>query len=126
MEDADMDIESFVKQHPTMWEDLLEASKYLENKNPIIAGALKRYSDEIKEIDLNRPFEPFKKSNKEYFEITSVSREDLEDVGFDTSNVTDEQMERLAQKMADDYLEQLFWSSMEIIAEDVIGIPKVR
>lgn len=77
MEDADMDIESFVQQHPTMWEDLLEASKYLENKNPIIAGALKRYSDEIKEIDLNRPFEPFKKGNKEYFEITSVSREDL-------------------------------------------------
>lgn len=67
-----------------------------------------------------------KNDKKEFFEITSVSREDLEDVGFDTSNVTDEQMEHLARMMADDYLEQLFWTSMEIIAEDFIGIPKVR
>lgn len=55
MEDAKMSLEDFVRHHPTMWEDLLKASKYLENKNPIIAGALRRYSDEIKEIDLNLP-----------------------------------------------------------------------
>ena len=60
------------------------------------------------------------------FKITSVIREDLEMRGFDTTNITDEQMERLAQKMCDDYLEQMFWISLDIIAEDIIGIPKKK
>ena len=60
------------------------------------------------------------------FNITSVSREDLEYRGFDTTNITDAQMERLAQKMCDDYLEQMFWISLDIIAEDIIGIPKKK
>lgn len=63
--------------------------------------------------------------NKE-FEITSVTREDLESRGFDTTNITDEQMEKLARKMCDDYLEQMFWISLDIIAEDIIGIPKKK
>lgn len=65
----------------------------------------------------------FEEMSKE-FKITSVTREDLEMRGFDTTNITDEQMERLAQKMCDDYLEQMFWISLDIIAEDIIGIPK--
>ncbi len=60
---------------------------------------------------------------KEFFPITSVSRCDLDAKGFDTSEVDDATMERLASKMADDYCEQLFWSSMEIIAE-YMDIPK--
>ena len=60
------------------------------------------------------------------FKITSVTREDLEMRGFDTTNITDEQMERLAQKMCDDYLEQMFWISLDIIAEDIIGILKKK
>ena len=60
---------------------------------------------------------------KEFFEITSVSREDLESRGFDTSNVTDEMMQELASKMADDYCEQLFWDSMTIIAKECLNIP---
>ena len=58
------------------------------------------------------------------FEITSVTREDLESRGFDTTNITDVQMEELARKMCDDYLEQMFWISLDIIAEDIMGIPK--
>ena len=61
--------------------------------------------------------------NKE-FKITSVTREDLEMRGFDTTNITDSQMERLAQKMCDDYLEQMFWISLDIIAEDIMGFKK--
>ena len=57
------------------------------------------------------------------FEITSVTREDLESRGFDTTNITDAQMEELARKMCDDYLEQMFWISLDIIAEDIMGIP---
>ena len=61
--------------------------------------------------------------NKE-FKITSVTREDLEMRGFDTTNITDAQMKRLAQKMCDDYLEQMFWISLDIIAEDIMGFKK--
>jgi hypothetical protein len=60
---------------------------------------------------------------KESFEITSVSREDLEALGFDTSEVSDATMERLASKLGDDYCEQLFWTSLGIIAE-YMEIPK--
>ena len=58
------------------------------------------------------------------FEITSVTRQDLEDRGFDTTNITDAQMEELARRMCNDYLEQMFWLSMEIIAEDIMNFPK--
>ena len=67
----------------------------------------------------------FEEMSKE-FNITSVTREDLESRGFDTTNITDEQMEELARKMCDDYLEQMFWISLDIIAEDIIGIPKKK
>ena len=60
------------------------------------------------------------------FNITSVSREDLESRGFDTTNITDAQMEELAQRMCNDYLEQMFWISLDTIAEDIIGIPKKK
>jgi hypothetical protein len=59
------------------------------------------------------------------FKITSVTREDLADIGFDVTNITDEQMEQLAKRMCDDYLEQMFWLSMEIIAEDIMKFPKI-
>lgn len=62
---------------------------------------------------------------KESFEITSVSREDLEALGYNASKVSDATMERLASKLADDYCEQLFWTSLDIIAE-YLEIPKRR
>lgn len=58
-----------------------------------------------------------------YFPITSICEEDLISRGFDTSNVDDATMKRLASKMADDYLEQMFWISLDTLAE-AIGIPK--
>lgn len=59
------------------------------------------------------------------FPITTVTRDDLQVKGFDTSEVSDEQMQRLASKMADDYIEQMFWISMDILAESM-GIPKSK
>lgn len=54
---------------------------------------------------------------KEYFPVTSVARADLEGLGYDTTAITDDQMEELASKLGDDYCEQLFWISLNIIAE---------
>lgn len=62
---------------------------------------------------------------KEFFKITSVSRDDLEEAGFDATNVSDGTMERLARKMCDDYLTQLYWEHLPIIAE-FLGIPKKK
>lgn len=58
-----------------------------------------------------------------FFYITSVHRDDLEERGFDVSEVTDADMRWLAHKMSDDYCNQLFHESMEILAE-CMGIPK--
>jgi hypothetical protein len=60
---------------------------------------------------------------EQYFKITSVHRDDLEERGFDTSKVDDAAMERLARKMADAYVENCFWDDLETIA-DIIGIPR--
>lgn len=58
-----------------------------------------------------------------FFHIASVHRDDLEEIGFDASEVTDKQMKSLAKQMADDYCNQLFHSSLDILAE-LNGIPK--
>ena len=57
------------------------------------------------------------------FPITGVCRTDLEDIGFNTKNVDDSTMERLASKMANAYCENVFWIDLEIIAEH-LGIKK--
>jgi hypothetical protein len=57
------------------------------------------------------------------FPVTTVCRADLESIGFDAGGVPDATMKELAQKMADDYCDQLFWSSLEILAEN-LRIPK--
>ena len=66
---------------------------------------------------------PVRKFTDRPFHISSLSREDLEQKGFDTSDVDDKTMETLASKLGDDYCEQLFWISLEIIAESM-GIPR--
>ena len=60
---------------------------------------------------------------KEEFVISILSRADLEALGFDVSSVDDDTMQRLADKLGDDYCEQLFWSSLKILAE-YFEIPK--
>jgi len=60
---------------------------------------------------------------KDFYPISSVHIDDLKHSGFDVSTVTEDDMKMLADKLSDDYCEQLFWGSLEIIA-DAIGIPK--
>ena len=55
----------------------------------------------------------------EFFPITSISRDDLAMLGYKTENITDEEMTILAKKMSNDYLNQMYWLSMDIIAEDM-------
>ena len=62
---------------------------------------------------------------QEYFPITSVCRADLEGIGFDTKNVDDSTMLRLASKMANTYCENSYWIDSEILAED-LDIEKLK
>jgi hypothetical protein len=58
-----------------------------------------------------------------YFQITTVHRDDLEQAGLDGSHVTDAQMETIADKMADAYIDEVFWIDLKIIAEDCANVP---
>lgn len=61
------------------------------------------------------------------FNITGVSREDLESIGFEAEQITDEQMEIVASKMADYYLEYRgFWEDLESVAIDILGLSKKK
>lgn len=57
------------------------------------------------------------------FPISSVCRDDLAGKGYDVEKIEDSDMKILANKLGDDYCEQLFWDSMVIIA-DCMGLPK--
>ena len=59
------------------------------------------------------------------FKITSVAREDLESIGYDTSKVDDGTMLHLASKMANAYCDNGFWIDLPILAED-LEIPKKK
>lgn len=61
-----------------------------------------------------------------YFSITKIHKDDLKNRGFDTNLVTPEVLEGLANKLENDYLEQLYWTSLEIIAEGYFEIPYWR
>ena len=58
-----------------------------------------------------------------YFSIGCLHRDDLEAAGFDASNVDDDTMDRLADKMGDAYVSNGFWIDLPIIAE-YLEIPK--
>ena len=59
-----------------------------------------------------------------FFQVTSVCRDDLRGRGFDVSKVTDSELNQLASKLSDDYCEQMYWISLDIIAEEGLEIPK--
>lgn len=59
------------------------------------------------------------------FTITSVCLADLESIGYDTSNIDESTMERLASKMANAYCDNGFWIDLPILA-DHLGITKIN
>lgn len=56
--------------------------------------------------------------------ITSLSSEDLAEGGFDTSRITQEQLDDLAKKMTDNYVDLIFWNDMVSIA-DMMDLPRI-
>ena len=65
-----------------------------------------------------------------FFQITSVHRDDVKHAlnlsDEQLSKITDDMMQEIAEKMADDYCEQLFNISLRIIAKQVLGQHGIR
>ena len=76
-------------------------------------------------INLNAHWVRMIDDDKDFYSISSLHLGDLEKLGFNVSKVTENDMITLADKLSDDYCEQLFWSSLDIIA-DATGIPRVN
>ena len=64
--------------------------------------------------------------NAGYFVITSVHRNDWARTGFDVKKISNNDMDKLAEKIANDYCNQLFWESMETIAFEILVFPKIE
>lgn len=56
---------------------------------------------------------------KEEFKCVTLSRADFEDLGYDTSNISDEQMERIASRIGDTLVENLYWECIREWGNDM-------
>jgi hypothetical protein len=119
--DADMEklaskmADQYVKQ--LFWLSLRFMAGELGIPNLPDKGTVSRNLEAVSTVEEATP-------QQEFFDIyASISREELEFAGFDTHQVTDEDMTRLARRMTDDYMEQLYSTSLRIMAE-AVGIPK--
>jgi len=57
--------------------------------------------------------------------ITTVSLQDLDAAGFDTTNVSEETVTRIAGMMEDSYLEDGYWHDLRAAANK-LNIPKKK
>ncbi len=55
------------------------------------------------------------------FPIISLHRDDLKEKGYDASSISDEEMQSIAKKMHDNFLELYFWTDLTDFA-DQIGV----
>lgn len=62
-------------------------------------------------------------SNLQPVSITSLSAPDLEEMGFDTRKITQDQLEDLATRMSDVYVEHYYWDALSDIA-DFMELPR--
>ncbi len=59
----------------------------------------------------------------DYFPIVRLHRDDLEAIGFDAREVSDETMRTLSADLCDCYCDQDFWNDLRYVAEKY-GIPE--
>ena len=62
---------------------------------------------------------------KNSFSITSICREDIAGLGYKGSeNIPDSVMEKIAEKMADDYIENSFWTKLDYFVGEYCNLTK--
>lgn len=60
----------------------------------------------------------------EYFDVFSIHRDDIRDAGYDGDKLNDDDMEKLANKLDDYYLEYGYREDLELACEK-LEIPKL-
>jgi hypothetical protein len=78
------------------------------------------YDQKIRNKEIEESIDNYKS-----FPISSFCREDLIDIGFDVSKVSNDDMKELADKLSDAYCESDFWIELPIIANNM-NIPKLK
>ncbi len=62
---------------------------------------------------------------KNSFSITSICREDIAALGYKgAENIPDSVMEKIAEKMADDYIENSFWTKLDYFVGEYCNLTK--
>jgi hypothetical protein len=120
----DADIDDGVDDDESEDTYIMYASFRFEGSPLVVTINYGNVTEEIGYVEVRNAKEHETRDLYKEFVITSVTREDLECNGFDTTDITDEQMKELAKRMCSDYLEQMYWLSMRIIAEDIMEFPK--
>jgi len=64
-------------------------------------------------------------NRKETFNCVTLSRADFEDMGFDTSNISDARMECIASRIGDTLVENLYWECIKVWGESE-KMPKLK
>ena len=62
-------------------------------------------------------------SQDKFFPITSISREDLQQVNFsvqDIERLTDQDMQKIAHAMADHYVNDVFWDELKFHTQEAL------
>lgn len=84
-------------------------------KEPENAEALRLAWDELEKM----------KGNIGFFTVSQVHRDDLRGQGFDADNVSDEAMQRIADRMGEGFTESgAYWDALDAACKDVPRIKK--
>jgi hypothetical protein len=54
----------------------------------------------------------------DYFEITALSRDDIESIGYSAKNLTDQEMKAIAEKMGEMFCDSNYWEILEAILNE--------
>ena len=113
---------SFLEVAQTIIDEAVKMEQWLVEKYGEDDDEYLDHLDEYEKM-LAEKYELDKKMGDGYFSISRLHRDDLEAAGFDAKDVDDATMERMADKMGDDYVAQLFWNHLPVFAEE-FGVPR--
>jgi len=93
--------------------------------NETINGLVNYFETKESRTEQEQEFLDTLRRYDDVYPITGVTKQDLDDRCFDTRNVTPDQMEELSRQMRNDYLDNLFWESLENLA-DLMEMPRKK
>ena len=99
---------------------------FLERKG-VVRYTLENFMDAINDDAINIVTHWVKViDNHEHgYPISYLHPDDLKELGFDASNVSENDMSEIAERLDEAYRELSYWISLKAVVED-LGIPKIK